>query len=239
MKSVKTQEHLSNLSVLHSWVNPHQHLQSKCNAFGVVLCVGLTPFMHHCTQNSNKWSLGIDRSGFAAWYPVWSGCLWDLAGLVVLHSAGQIHGLEAGRGGLVLLALSHWQGPFRVVGHSVRALSQEKDKSNNAECIVHWTPRWAVRNEEKCWFTPESQIQTHSLSQIFFLFSFIYDCDISVLCIYLLLPGVPGLHISFAQMGCITLWRMISVLERCLCQVPCMLSLIYCLPGDRLSPTGG
>lgn len=67
---------------------------------------------------------------------MWSGCLWDLTGLVALQPTGQSHGLWK-QGQEVWSSWPCPQRPLSVVGHKVHGLIQEKDKSNNAGYILH------------------------------------------------------------------------------------------------------
>lgn len=167
---------------------------------------------------------GCNIGGFAAQIPkVWSGCLWALNVACWTPVSKTVPwSLGAGRGGLVFLALPHLS-PGR--GHSVWSdtvsLPSSRRKATQTIqgtfSIVNADFQSELdRCEKKCCFTSESQIKSIAYYR-FLLLSFIYYCDISVLCICLLLLGVSSLHISFAQMASITLWRMIFLRWKGMC----------------------
>lgn len=154
---------------------------------------------------------------------LWSGCLWDLTGLVALQSTGQIHDLWK-QGEEVWSSCLCPTGQSHSVWWDTVSMPSSRSKTNQIIQDIFSTVRAEHQGElsgmmrnadlhQKSKYKP-CTIVCH---RFFFSPSFIYDCDISVLCIYLLLPGVSGLHISFAQMGCVALWRMISVCGRGAC----------------------
>jgi len=129
------------------------------------------------------------------------------------------------------------QRPFGVVGRDIPALIQEEGKPTMQD-ILHCKSRIQSELDRSEKLVCIRKLNKNIACCRFLLLFFIYYCDISVLCIYLLLLGVrlayficpDGLH-HFVKDD-------LSVLKRYVCQVPHMLSLIYCLPGGMLSPTG-
>lgn len=180
-------------------------------------------------QNSSKGQfLAWARVGLQPECPgvVWVLC--DPPGPVALQPAGQTQGLWK-QGGEVWSA---WLCPLGR-GDTV-SMPSARSKANQIVQDIFSTEHQGElsgmkRNADLHQKPKYKPIACHRFS---FFLSFIYDCDISVLCIYLLLPGVSGLHISFAQMGCITQWRMISLCWRGSC-ARSMHVISYLLPPWR------
>lgn len=179
---------------------------------------------------------GHNISGFAAQIPkLWSRCLWDrnVACWTPVSMMDPLP-LEAGGGGLALLALPHLSlGRGHLGWWDTISLPSFRRKANQTtqdmfSIIKAEYQSESDRSEKKCCFTSESQIKIYSLllwhKCPLHLFTLTWGLRLT----YFICPD--GLH-HFVKED-------LSVLKRYVCQVPCMLSLIYCLPGGMLSPTG-
>lgn len=141
-----------------------------------------------------------------------------------------------GRSGLPSSAPSPTrQRPFDMVVHNRRANQTVQDVFS----IIKAEHQSNLDgSENKCYFTSETQMKIYSLLLISFAFLYLLLWHNHPLHLFTLTWGLrltyficpDGLHRSVKDD--------LSVPKRYVCQVPCMLSLIYCLPGGMLSQTG-
>lgn len=201
--------------------------------------------MYRCTQNSNRWALGmgVTSAGLQPKSPKCGlGAFGPWTWLVGLQSAGQFRGPWE-------QAEEVWSSWLCPISHRAEAIrcgrtrypcphpGERQPKQYVLRCKSR-LPKWVGQMWKEMLFYIRKPNKIYSLLQISFAFLYLllwHKCPLHLFTLtwglkpaYFICPD--GLH-HFVKDD-------LSALERYVCQVPCMLWLIYCLPGGMLSPTG-